>query len=143
MIGSYVCGLKSALFLHTDKNHFFLLEINNCRKTIAFFILNQFLFITPHVHALAGHYVIGDGVHIYVCGRKKILESYFSDRLTVSNIRCRTSRRIYRLALPLRTPEILSSLSKSRISIFNARLTMFVRRIMSHNSIGKYCHLVN
>ena len=29
MIGSYVCGLKSELFLHTDKNHFFfLLETN-------------------------------------------------------------------------------------------------------------------
>ena len=37
MIGSYVCGLKSALFLHTDKNHFFLLEITNYRKTIAFY----------------------------------------------------------------------------------------------------------
>ena len=25
MIGSYVCGLNSKLFLHTDKNHSFLL----------------------------------------------------------------------------------------------------------------------
>ena len=60
-----------------------------------------------------------------------------------SNIRSRTSRRIYRLALPLRTPETLSSLSKSRISIFNAHLTLFVRRMTSHKSIGKYRHLVN
>ena len=32
--------------------------------------------ITPHVHARAGGYVIGAGVHIYiytyVCGQKKI-----------------------------------------------------------------------
>ena len=46
--------------------------------------------------------MIGAGVHIYiyVCGQKKF-ESYFSDRLTFSNIRSRTSRQIYRLALPL------------------------------------------
>ena len=60
--------------------------------------------------------VIGCGVHNYIClWTKKIFESYFRDRLTFSNIRSRTSRRIYRLALPLRAPETLSSLSKSRI----------------------------
>ena len=74
---------------------------------------------------------------------KKIFESYFRDWLTFSNIRSGTSHRIYRLALPLRAPETLSSLSKSRIFIFNAHLTLFVRRMTSHNSIGKYCHLVN
>ena len=74
---------------------------------------------------------------------KKIFESYFRDRLTFSNIDSRTSRRIYRLALLLRAPETLSSLSKSRISIFNAHLTLLVRRMTSHNSIGKYRHLVN
>ena len=68
---------------------------------------------------------------------ERIFESYFRDRLTFSNIRSRTSRRIYRLALPLSAPETLSSLSKSRISIFNAHLTLFVRRMQtSHNSIG-------
>ena len=36
IIGSYVCGLNSELFLHTDKKLFFLLETNKCRKTIAF-----------------------------------------------------------------------------------------------------------
>ena len=79
---------------------------------------------------------------IYVCGPKK-KESYFSDRLTLSNIRRRTSRRIYKLSLPLCAPETLSSLSKSKISIFNAHLNLFVSRMMSHNSIGKYRHLVN
>ena len=74
---------------------------------------------------------------------EKIFESYFRDRLTFSNIDSRTSRRIYRLALLLRAPETLSSLSKSRISIFNAHLTLLVRRMTSHNSIGKYRHLVN
>ena len=56
--------------------------------------------------------VIGAGVLIYKvyvdCGQKKF-ESYLSDRLTFSNICSRTSRQIYRLALPLRAPEMLSS----------------------------------
>ena len=33
-------------------------------------------------------------------------------------------------------------LSKSRISIFNVHLALFVRRMTSHNSIGKYRHRV-
>ena len=68
---------------------------------------------------------------------EKNFESYFRDRLTFSNVDSRTSRRIYRLALLLRAPETLSSLSKSRISIFNAHLTLLVRNMTSHNSIGK------
>ena len=89
--------------------------------------------------------MIGTGVHIYIYMfvDKKKIESHFSDRLTLSNIRSRTSRRIHRLALPLRALETLSSLSKSRISIFNAHLTLFVRRMTSNKSIGKYRHLVN
>ena len=101
--------------------------------------------ITPHAQRERGK-VIDRGVHIYIyicLWTKKIFESYFRDRLTFSNIDSRTSRRIYRLALLLRTPETLSSLSKSRISIFNAHLTLLVRRMTSHNSIGKYRHLVN
>ena len=36
LIGSYVCDLNSELFLHTDKNHsFLLLEVNKCIKTFA------------------------------------------------------------------------------------------------------------
>ena len=87
--------------------------------------------------------VIDRGVHIYMSVVKKKFESYFRDRLTFSNVDSRTSRRIYRLALLLRAPETLSSLSKSRISIFNAHLTLLVRKMTSHNSIGKYRHLVN
>ena len=94
---------------------------------------------TPHAQRERGK-VIGCVVHMFV--NEKIFESYFRDRLTFSNIRSRTSRRIYRLALPLRAPETISSLSKSRISIFNAHLILFVRRMTSHNSIGKYRHLV-
>ena len=71
---------------------------------------------------------------------EKKFESYFRDRLTFSNVDSRTSRQIYRLALLLRAPETLSSLSKSRISIFNAHLTLLVRNMTSHNSIGKYRH---
>ena len=65
------------------------------------------------------------------------IELYFSDRLTFSNIRGRTSRRIYRLALQLLSPETLSS---------NVHLALFVRRmtqLQSLNSNGKYHHLVN
>ena len=98
---------------------------------------------TPHTQRERGK-VINRGVHIYIClWSKKKFESYFRDRLTFSNIDSRTSRRIYRLALLLRAPETLSSLSKSRISIFNAHLTLLVRKMTSHNSIGKYRHLVN
>ena len=61
--------------------------------------------------------VIGAGVHIYmcvcVCGRKKYLNHTLAIDPTFTNIRSRTSRRIYRLALLLRAPEMLSSLSKS------------------------------
>ena len=81
---------------------------------------------------------------MFVDQKKEKKKSYFSDRLTFSYIRSRTSRQIYRLALPLRAPETLSLLSKSRISIFNAHLALFVQRmtqLRSHNSIGKY--LVN
>ena len=65
---------------------------------------------TPHAQRERGK-VIGLGVMVYVCGQKKF-ESYFSDRLTFSNIRGRTSRRIYRLVLTLLSLETLSSLSK-------------------------------
>ena len=112
--------------------------------------------ITPHAQRERGK-VIDRGVHIYtilhreyyrtlryIClWSKKKFESYFRDRLTFSNVDSRNSHRIYRLALLLRAPETLSSLSKSRISIFNAHLTLLVRKMTSHNSIGKYRHLVN
>ena len=81
--------------------------------------------------------------YMYMSVVEKKFESYFRDRLTFSNVDSRTSRRIYRLALLLRAPETLSSFSKSRISIFNAHLTLLVRKMASHNSIGKYRHLVN
>ena len=101
------------------------------------------LFITPHAQRERGK-VIGVGVHMFIClWTKNKFESYFSDWLTFSNLHSRTSRRIYRLALPMLAPAKLSSLSKSRISIFNAHLTLFVRRMTSHNSIGKYRYLVN
>ena len=97
---------------------------------------------TPHAQRERGK-VIGCVVSYTIClWTKKIFESYFRDRLTFSNISSRTSLRIYRLALPLRAPETLSSLSKSRTSIFNVHLTLFLRGMMSHNSIGKYRHLV-
>ena len=65
----------------------------------------------PHTQREWGE-VIGVGVHIYMFVQKNYFESYFSDRLTFTG---RTSRRINRLALPLLSPEALSSSSKSRV----------------------------
>ena len=81
-------------------------------------------------------------VSIYICVVDKKIESYYSDQLTFSNNRSRTSHQINRLGLPLHAPEMLSSLSKSRIFIFDVHLALFIRRMTSHNSIGKYHHLV-
>ena len=104
-------------------------------------VLFREVFSHPYIsffHLLVNGFSV---LYIYIClWTKKIFESYRRDRFTFSNIRRRTFRPIYRLAPPLRTPETLSSLSKSRISIFNAHLTLFVRRMTSHNSIGKYRH---
>ena len=48
---------------------------------------------------------------MFIClWTKKKIKSYFRDQLTFSNIRSRTSRRIYRLGLPLCAPETLSLL---------------------------------
>ena len=73
--------------------------------------------------------VIGVGVRICVFVVQNIFESHFSNQLTFSNIRGRTSRQIYRLALSLLSPETLSSMSKLRIFLFNVHLAPFVRRM--------------
>ena len=84
------------------------------------FVDFNYLFILTR--SASGVKVIRAGVHIYIClWTKKKFESYFSDRLTFLSIRSGTSRQIYGLALPLYAPETLSSLSKSRISIFGVR----------------------
>ena len=52
----------------------------------------------------------------------------------------------YGLALPLCTPETLSSLSKLRIFLYNAHLALFLRRmtkLRSHKPTGKYRHFTN
>ena len=57
--------------------------------------------------------MIGVGVLIYIymfVDNKNKFESYFSDRLTFSNIRDRTSRRIYRLVLALLSLETLKDI---------------------------------
>ena len=88
--------------------------------------------------------MIGAGVQLYIyifmyMTTKKSLKWDFIERLTFSNTRCR-------LALPLRAPEPLFSLSKSKISLLNVHLALFVRRmtqLWSQNHTGKYYHLVN
>ena len=56
---------------------------------------------------------------------QKNLESYFSD----CTVRGTTSRQINRLVLALLSLETLPSLSKHRIFVFNAHLTLFVQRM--------------
>ena len=51
------------------------------------------------------------------------------NRTLAIDFRGRTSRRIYRLVLALLSLETLSSLSKYRILVFNAHLTLFVQRM--------------
>ena len=70
--------------------------------------------------------VIGVGVCVYICLWKKKIESYFSNRLTFSNIRAKTSCKIYRQALLLLSPEKFSSLSKF---LFNVHCALFLRRV--------------
>ena len=53
-----------------------------------------------------------------------IISSQKNSLLTFSNICGRTSHRIYRLALPLLSPETLSSSSKLWIFLYNAHLWM-------------------
>ena len=94
--------------------------------------------VTPHVQRKWDK-VIGIGDHLYsyvssyVLDTKKIA-SYFSDRLTFSNVRGRTSHQNDRLAVPPRAPEKLSSPSKSRIFLYNAHLALFVRKMPQLNS---------
>ena len=72
-----------------------------------------YVVVTLHAQRELGK-VIGLGVLIYsyMFVDQKNFELYFSDRLTFSNIRGTTSRRIYRLVLALLSLETLYSLSK-------------------------------
>ena len=91
---------------------------------LIFLVLN----FTPHAQRERGK-VIVVCVYINMFVDRKIFESYFNDRLTFSSIHGRTSRRIYRLALPLLSSQTLPSLRKLRIFLFNAYLSLFVRRM--------------
>ena len=100
--------------------------------------------ITPHAHVRAGGYVIGAGVHIYTycLWTKKNLNRTLAIDSPFQTYTVGLLIEFTRLALPLRAPETLSSLSKSWVSIFNTYLALFVRKVTSHNPISKYCHLV-
>ena len=100
-------------------------------SVIMFFVcwlVSSSLFVTLHAHARAG--VMWSGlVSIYILclwPPKSLIGTFF-----------------VRLALPLHAPEMLSSLSKSSISLFNTHLALFVRRmtqLWSQNHISKYRH---
>ena len=67
MIGSYVCGLNSELFLHTDKNHScFLFDTNKCRKAFAFlFSLLSTIFLHRFRNELARSLTNGNDFSSY------------------------------------------------------------------------------
>ena len=69
-------------------------------------------------------HIIYEGMYVYILclWTNKNFESYFSDRLNFSNIRDRTSLRIYRLHPPLIAPETHSLSSKSRIFLLMCTL---------------------
>ena len=67
------------------------------------------------------------GVHIYVYGRKKWNRTLAIDS-PFQTFAVGLLVEFIRLALPLLSPEMLSSFSKLRIFLFNAHLALFVRR---------------
>ena len=85
-------------------------------------------------------------IYMYSYDPKKNLNDTLAVDSPFQTLAVDVSSNIYRLALPLCTPEMLSSLSKSRITVINVHLTIFVQRmtqLWSHNPVGKYRHLVN
>ena len=97
---------------------------------------------TPHMKCERGEVIV---VGVHVCG----LKQFFNRNLAIDSPQTFAVELLVEfidLALPLRAPEMLSSLSKSRISLFNVHLALFVRRVTQlqlHYPIGKYHHLVN
>ena len=84
--------------------------------------------ITPHSQRERGK-VIGVGVHVYymflyVCLWPKNFESYFSDPLTFSNLRGRTSHRIWHSSTTVFSRNVVL-LSKLRIFLSNVHLALF------------------
>ena len=73
--------------------------------------------------------MIWAGVHIYVyiCGQKKSLNRTLDIDSPFQTFAVGLLIEIYRLALPLRAPETLSSSSKSKIFLYNAHLALFVQ----------------
>ena len=66
--------------------------------------------------------MIGVGVHIYIKPKKNLNGILALDSSNVLSVDFLSN---YKLALPLHTQEMLSSLNKSRISLFNAHLALF------------------
>ena len=91
-------------------------------------------------------YVIGVGVHLYIYMHVNDPQKGLNRLTHLFKHSWWTSRRIYRLALQLHAPETLSLLNKSRIFLFNAHLSLSIRRMTQvwlHTTIGKYHHLAN
>ena len=92
----YACEDGHRLLAHDAR----VLKMITSPSLVLFVLLHQTgftkEFVTPHAQRERGK-VIDRGVHIYMFVVEKKIESYFRDRLTFSNVDCRTSRRIYRL----------------------------------------------
>ena len=81
----YGCRIR-----HPDRTElFFRFQIQGNRK-----LIHCFRIFYPARACASRGYVIRSGVHTICLRTKKIFESYFSDRLTFSNSRGRTSLRL-------------------------------------------------
>ena len=82
--------------------------------------------------------MIGFGVHLYVYDQQSL-----NGTLAVDSLFQTLAVDFYRLALPLRVPETLYSLNKSKISLSYVHLSLRMPLLRSHSTIGKYRHLAN
>ena len=102
--------VASVIDRHPDRTEiYFRLQIQGEISSLVPVLFRE-VFSHPYIsffHLLVkGFYVIN------IClWTKKKFESYFSDRLTFSNIHSRTSHRMHGVALLFHTPETFSSLS--------------------------------
>ena len=96
--------------------------------------MNLYAFFKQSYRACAScSYVIGPSVHLYIYVYMYVydpiesLNGTLAVDLPFQTLAVDFLSNLYRLALPLRAPETTSSLSKSRISLFNVPLALFVQ----------------
>ena len=132
-------SLVILLYLHSQ--NYLMLIVCSCDE-----ITRGSGLITPHAQHEQGKVIsVGVLIYIFICLWTKIFfgESYFSDRLTFSNIRGMTSHQIYRLYhcfLHKRFPRVNQGFSY--LMCTSLYLSGWMTCNYLHKRIGKYRHLV-